>query len=203
MKKIKKYIYLLLILFIAALNFNLILKQLNLVAGGTQGLAIIINHIFKLNPALIILIINIIMLVTSYFKLPRTTTYGTIIATFIYPLFIKLTTINPVIKTNENFIIIPVIISGIICGITGGYIYKLGFSSGGINILAILIKKYFKIKISITNFIINIIIILLGTIQFGIIKGIYSIIIITINSLIINKILGKKIDNSLNYSFKS
>ena len=193
MKKIKKYIYLLLTLFGAAINFNLILKPLNLVAGGTQGLAIIINHIFKISPALIILMINIIMLMASYLKLSKTTTYGIIISTFIYPLFIKLTCFIPTIKIADNYIIILVVIAGIICGLTAGYIYKLGFSSGGINVVVLLIEKYFKIKISITNFFINTIIILLGIIQFGIIKGIYSIIIISINSVIINKILSKKI----------
>ena len=45
-----KYFLLLLALFIAALNFNLILKPLHLVTGGTQGLAIILNHLLKLKP---------------------------------------------------------------------------------------------------------------------------------------------------------
>lgn len=202
MEKLKKYIYLLLTLLGAAINFNLILKPLNLVAGGTQGLAIIINHIFKISPALIILLINIIMLVVSYLKLPKSTTYGIIISTFLYPLFIKLTCLIPTVKITNTYIIIPVIIAGIICGLTGGYIYKLGFSSGGINVVAILFKKYFKIKISITNFFINVIIILLGSIRFGFIKGIYSIVIIIINSLIINKILGKKINTKNQKSFK-
>ena len=39
--KIKKYLLLLIVLFIASLNFNIILKELDLVTGGTQGLSII------------------------------------------------------------------------------------------------------------------------------------------------------------------
>ena len=181
----KKYIKLLTLLLIASLNFNIILKPLKIVTGGTQGLALIINDITKIDTSLIILIINVLMLITSYIFLPKKTTYGTIISTFIYPLFVKLT--SNINIPNEN--IIYVIITGIICGITGGYIFKLGFSSGGINVIPILLKKYMNIKIPISNIIINGIIILLSYKEFGLIKTIYSIIVIIINTIVINKIL--------------
>jgi len=190
--KIKKYLLLLIVLFIASLNFNIILKELNLVTGGTQGLAIIFNHLFNLSPSLVIFIINLLMLIISYFTLEKETTYGTIISTFIYPLFVKLTSNINSLNLDNNYLIFLVILTGIICGITGGLIYKLGFSSGGINVVALVIKKYFNINIAITNFVLNTIIILLGCFYFGIIKGLYSILVVLINSYIINKILGCK-----------
>lgn len=190
--KLKKYLLLLAILFIASLNFNIILKPLNLVAGGTQGIAIILNHLFKLSPSLVILIINLLMLIISYFTLPKETTYGTIVATLVYPLFVKLTSNINSLNLPDEYLIILVILSGIICGITGGYTYKLGFSSGGINVVALIAKKYFHINVAITNFVINTVIILLGAFNFGIVKCLYSILLILINSYIINKILGCK-----------
>ena len=62
----KKYLLLLIILLIAAINFNLFLKPLKLVTGGTQGLSIIINSFTNVSNSLIILIINIIMLILSF-----------------------------------------------------------------------------------------------------------------------------------------
>lgn len=199
MRKFKKYLFLLIILLIAAINFNIILRPLNLASGGTQGLAIIISHIFKVTPATIILIINLLMLVISYFILPKETIYGTIIATFIYPFLVKLTSNLNFLNISDNYIFIFVILSGITCGITGGLIYKLGFSSGGLNVIALIIRKYFHINIAITNFILNTIIILLGCFYFGIIKGLYAILVILINSYIINKILSWK---KLNLKYK-
>ena len=58
----KKYLILLTSLFIAALNFNLFLKPLNLITGGNQGIALIVRHVTSVKPALSILIINIIAL---------------------------------------------------------------------------------------------------------------------------------------------
>ncbi len=193
MKQLKKYLLLLLALFIAALNFNLILKPLKLVVGGTGGIAVILNHILKVSPSLIILIINVIMLIISFLTLPKDTTYGTIIATFGYPLFVKLTSKIPTINVTGLGIFGLVIIAGIVCGVTGGIIYQLGFSNGGISVIPLLLNKYFHIGISISIFIINGIIVLLGCYYFGIVNCLYSIIIIFLQSFLIRKILNLKI----------
>ena len=191
MKKYKNYIYLFFILILASLNFNIILKSLNLVTGGTQGLALILNNILNLHSSTIILIINLLMLVLSYFMLSKQATYGTIFATFVYPLCVKMTSFID-ITLNDNSIILYVLIAGIICGITGGLIFRLGYSSGGISVLVLVMKKYFNLKESISNFIINATIIVLGAFFFSIKKAIYSIILILISSIIINKIVKRK-----------
>ncbi len=191
-KNFKNVTFLLICLFFAALNFNFILKPLNLVTGGTQGVAILINHLLKIKPSTIVFIINIIAIITSYFLLTKDNTYSALIATFAYPLFIKITSFIPFFTLPENFNLLWSIIAGIICGITGGFIYYLGFSSGGISIVNLLVNKFTHIKISTANFIVNGIIIILGYFHFGFLKAIYSIIVIAISSIIINLILKKK-----------
>ena len=79
----KKYFLLLLNLFVAALNFNIILKSLHLVVGGTQGLSIIISQITKQDTSLIILIINIIMFLLSLILLEKKVTLSIIISSYI------------------------------------------------------------------------------------------------------------------------
>ena len=101
-RKMKRYLLLLVALFFAALNFNVILKPLSLVTGGTQGVALLLNHLLQLSPALLILIINLITFITSYFTLSKTVTYGTMIASFAYPLFVKITSIIPTFLIVTN-----------------------------------------------------------------------------------------------------
>ncbi len=191
-KNIKSVVLLLVCLFFAALNFNLILKPLSLVTGGTQGVAILINHLLHIKPATIVLIINVIAIITSYLLLTKDNTYSALIATFAYPLFIKITSYIPLINLSENLILLWAFIAGIICGITGGFIYYLGFSSGGISIVNLLVNKFIHIKISLANFIVNGIIIILGYFHFGLMKAIYSIVVIAVSSIIINIILKKR-----------
>lgn len=188
----KKYLYLSLLLLLASLNFNIILKPLELVTGGTQGFSLLIYSIFKIRPAIIILIINIITLILSYFLLPKEITYGTIASSILYPLSVKLTSIVPKCNLVQDNQLISIIVAGTICGITSGLIYKLGFSSGGISTINLLINKYLNIRVAIANFLINTCIIIAGCFIFGIIKGIYSIIVIIISSILINYICYDK-----------
>lgn len=189
MKKMQNYLLLTLCLFIAALNFNLILKPLELVTGGTQGFALLITSIIKIKPAVIILIINVMTLIISYFCLAKITTYGTLAASFIYPICVKLTSFIPTISFVAHHILLSSIIAGIICGLTGGYIYKLGFSAGGVSTINLIVNKYLKIRVAVSNLIINLLIIVLGCFIFGLTKGFYSVIVIIISSIFINIII--------------
>ena len=188
----KKYIYLSFFLLVASLNFNLILKPLELVTGGTQGLALLIYSLFEIKPALSILIINITTLILSFFLLSKSTTYGTVAASLIYPLCVKITSFIPNYSFIQQNQILFIIIAGIVCGITGGYIYKLGFSSGGVSTINLLINKYLKIRVALANFLVNTCIIIAGCFIFGIVKGIYSISVIVISSILIDYIFKKK-----------
>lgn len=185
----KKYSILVIALLFAALNFNIILKNLNLVTGGTQGIAIIIEKITNLSTSKIIFIINITSLIISLIFLKKETTTSTIISTFAYPIFVKITSYIPTLTIIRKYKFISSIIAGIICGTTGGLIYKMNFSSGGLTIINLLLKKYLKIKVSKSNFIINTLIIIIGTIYIGINKLIYSLIVVTISSITIHSIM--------------
>ena len=191
MKKIKNYFLLTLCLLMAALNFNLILKPLELVTGGTQGFALLITNIIKIKPAIVILIINVTTLVISYFCLSKSTTYGTFASSFIYPICVKLTSFISNISYIAHHILLSSIIAGIICGLTGGYIYKLGFSAGGVSTINLIVNKYLKIRVAVSNLIINLLIIVLGCFVFGLTKGFYSILVINISSIFINIIIKK------------
>lgn len=189
----KKYLFLIISLFFAAINFNLFLKVHNLVTGGTQGLAIVIKHLIDIKPSIIILIINVISLIISFIFLKKETTTSAILSTFIYPLFIRITSLIPEISFIKKHTLISSILAGMICGTTGGTIYKMNFSSGGITVINLILRKYFNIKVSISNFIINSLIIIVGTFFFGITKMLYSIIVISISSMIIHIIMKNKL----------
>ena len=185
------YLKLLILLLIAAMNFNIFLKPLSLVCGGTNGLAIILNKLTNIDYFVTILIINILMFILSIIFLNDKLSISLLVSTFAYPLFIKITSNVP----SCHNLIISIILVGIISGITNGLIYKLGYTASGISLLNPLINKYTNLKIGTINLFINLIILLLNLIVFNLNNFIYSVIIIIINSLTINIILYKKILN--------
>ena len=184
---------LLLLLFISSLNFNIIIRNINITVGGTQGIALVISNYLKLKPYIIILAINISMFIMSYLLLSKKTTNSIVISTFLYPVFIKVTSTIPSI-INIKLYSLYLLLAGIVSGITTGYIIKLGYSTGGVNVLVLLLKKYYVVPEYISNILINVTILLGGITLFGIKSFIYSLIVLLINSFFI-KIINKNVNH--------
>ena len=194
----KKYIIFTIANLLAAINFNLLLKPINLVAGGSPGLALVINKIVPLSTSEIITIIYVITFILSAVLLDRKTLIGIVYASIIYPLFIYLTEdIINIIRLSYSDLFLVAIISGIISGIGNGLIYKNGFASSGLSVISPILHKYFKVSISSANFVMNAIIVLLGGWFFGINSVLYAIVLLYISSYIINIIILGKSSNKI------
>lgn len=187
---ITRYTILTVSLFISAILFNLFLLPSKIVSGGTSGISIITTHLFEWSPSVVVLIISIVLLVISFFFLGKEETAGALVATFVYPLFIDMTaSVGDYVKIDMNDLVLISIVVGLIGGLTSGLIYKTGFNSGGLNIVSKVLFKYFKISISQSTFIMNTIIVVIGGFYFGWTQVMYAIIILYINSLMIDKVL--------------
>ena len=163
-------------IFIMALNYNLFFLRNDIVSGGVSGIATIVHGLFNITPGTTILIFNIAMIIVSY---------------FLYPLFVSLT--YPLATqlysyTTFSELIVVVLISGFIYGFFNGMIYRMDYSTGGMDTLILIINKYFKISTGAASLVVNLFIIALGAFLFGIEKAAYGIIIIIMNTTLINKI---------------
>ena len=178
--------------FILAVTYNIFLLHNNLVIGGTSGLAIIIKDLFKISPALFIFIVEVILLILSFFLLGAKTTGMTIVGSLLFPLFISITSSFCSILANKlvfDSMLIIALISGILFGIGSGLVYKMGYSTGGSDIIMQILNKYLSVSSGIALFISNVAIIIIGAFIFGLNKSIYGIIIIVINSVLVDKIM--------------
>ena len=178
-------------IFVMALNYNLFFLRNGIVSGGVSGIATIINGIIGIEPGYVILVFNIIMIFVSYFLLGPKTTGHTILGSLMYPLFVALTgplAVKLHAYTTFSELIIVVLVSGFIYGFFNGIIYKMDYSTGGMDTLIQVINKYFKISTGAASLFVNIIIIISSIFMFGLEKAIYGIIIIIMNTTLINKI---------------
>ncbi len=197
-----RFFIVILSILLLAINYNLFLLHNNLVIGGTSGLATIVYEIVGLNPAIFIFSFNIVFIIISFIFLGPKNTGLTIIGSLLYPLFVSLTSAPCEYIANklvfDNFFLI-VIISGFLFGIANGFIYKTGYSTGGADIAIQLVNKYLKIPTGVSSLIINSIVIIAGGLIFGISKAIYAIIVIVINSQLVDKIMLGISDSKMFY----
>ena len=187
---LRRILILLASLLVLSLVYNLLLLPTDLVAGGVNGIAIITNYVYGIDSSIMILLISSACLLFSFMYLGKERTLGSLLATFIYPLFVKLTAIitqGITINYDDKFLII--IFAGVIGGLANGFIYKTGFSNGGLPIISQILYKYHKIPIAKSSMIINASIIIVGSIFFGWSMMMYAIILVFINNMMIDKVL--------------
>lgn len=177
-------------LLISALVYNIFLLPLNIVTGGTGGIATITKYIYHIEPSLMILILSLACIIISIMHLGFEKTTGAFIATFLYPLLVDITA--PLAKalpldTSDTFIII--IFASVLSGLASGMMYKTGYNSGGLTVISHILYEKFKIAISNSSLIINALVILLGGYFFGSINAMYAMIYLYISNIVMNKVL--------------
>jgi len=188
--RFKRYLELIIGCLLVAIAFNLFCTPNNLVPGGISGLSIIIHHLLKIDTSLFILIVDIILLIISYFALGKEKTMHSVLGSLIYPLFIKLTqNINSVLDLDTSVLLLAVIFSGVIHGFGSGLIFKAGFSLGGTDIINQIISKYCKISIGNAMYFSDGLIVLLSGVVFGINKVMYALLLLYIVSFITDRVI--------------
>lgn len=191
MKKIKRYVSLVVGLIIYSLSFNLFLQNYDLIPGGVSGIAIVFNKLYAFDTALFILILNFILIIVSYFTLGWSFTKNTILGAILSPFFIKITSFIPnIIDIKGTEVIFVAILGGILAGYGVGIIYKNGFSNGGTDVIEFTLSKYLKIPINKAIMIVDGLISIIGGLIFGLDKAIFSIIVLLCLSTVSNKLLS-------------
>ena len=178
-------------IFLLAMCYHLFLLPNEFITGGTNGLAIIFNKLFNIDPTVFLYISRIVLLIISFICLGYKKTLPTVLGSLLYPIMVTIT--EPIALSllqyiNTSQVLISVVITGFLYGASSALIYKSGFTTGGGDVIMELIKKYAKVSTSVANFSYSFIILLMGAFVFGFESFIYSIIILLISNHFIDKI---------------
>lgn len=188
--KIGRFLLLFVSLFISASLYNILLLPLNLVTGGTSGMATITYYLYYIDPAIMILLLSVACTICGYMYLGKEKTNTTLIATIVYPMLIEIThLIFSFIKVDSSDILLLVLFAGVISGIANGLMYKTGYNSGGIQMISQILYEKLKISIAKSSLVMNLIIVLIGSVFFGFTNALYAMIFLYINSIVMDKVL--------------
>ncbi len=175
---------------IASLGVNLFLSHAKLLSGGATGIALILEYTIGLPAGIVVFILNIPLLILSYKKLDKSFTLYTAIGMLSLSISLMLTKPLTNLITLENDLLIFCIYGGVLCGIGYGLVFLRNGSTGGTDIITMLIRKKFSnFNIGALGFSLNIIIIILGAIIFGIPQALYTLISLFIQSTVLDRML--------------
>ena len=188
-KQIIRFIVLFIALLLSAILYNLLLLPMNLVTGGTSGVAIITKALYGINPALMIFLLSSACIIISFLYLGIEKTMTTIAVSITYPILVELTSPITRLFPQDADALLLVIFAGVLGGVSSGLIYKTGYNGGGFSSIAQILSEHKKISIAKTNLVINTIVVLLGAFFFGSNNALYAIIYLYITRIVTDKVL--------------
>lgn len=189
-KKLKRIFLMSISLLLSAVLYNMFLLPLNLVTGGTNGIATITNYVYDINPAFMILILSVACAIFSFMYLGVKRTMGTLVASLAYPLLVQLTSpLNNIMKGEPVDVLLMVLFAGVLSGIANGLMYKTGYSNGGFPVVSQVLFEKKHISVAKSSLVINVTIVLIGAMFFGTTNALYAIIFLYINNIILDKVL--------------
>ena len=188
-RQLKRISLMLISLILSAILYNIFLLPLKLVTGGTNGIATITHYIYNINPSIMLFLLSFACTIISLMYLGVKRTLGTLIATFLYPILVELTSpLGSIITSNPDKLLL-VIFAGLLSGVANGLMYKTGFSNGGFPVISQVLFERKQVSIAKSSLVINVTIVLLGAFFFGTTNALYAVIFLYINNIVLDKVL--------------
>lgn len=110
----------------------------NIAPGGVSGLATALAHISPISVGLWSLLLNVPLLLCAWWKMGKRSLVFTLLSTILLSVFIELLSFLPV-YTNDK--LIASVFGGVIMGLGVGLLFLRNISTGGTDLLALLLKK--------------------------------------------------------------
>lgn len=188
----KRFAVVLFGVFLLAIDYNLFLLPNHFVIGGTTGLSIVVEEIFGWNPQVFLYITTAILILVSFLFLGVRKTSISIVGSILYPFFITLT--QPLAEMLKSYVVFDnvvllIIVAGSLYGFAYGIIYRMGFDTGGSDIMIRIANKYLHMSEGKCSMYVQGTIILIGGLVFGINQMIYAILILVIYTSLMDKII--------------
>lgn len=177
-----------------AFGATFFLAPLNIVNGGLSGIAIILKALWNWDLDVTTALFAWLLFLLGWLTLGKSFTIKTLFATITYPLFvflfIRLIGIDVLgfDANNDVHRLLASLFGGSLVGLGVALAFLAGGSTGGVDVIILLIKKWFDVKTSTTAFFIDVLIIGVGMFVFGLINGLYGILSTVMSSIVIELI---------------
>lgn len=174
---------------LVALGLDLFLVPNKIVAGGVSGIATILFHLINIPVGISMLVLNSILFLIAFKVLGRTFGAKTIYCTVILSVFIDVFAhFLPPTGLTQNLILV-VLFGSFLSGTGIGLVFSVGASTGGTDIIAMILKKLLQIAPAWGLLVVDILVTLVAGYFFGKEVAMYSILTVIVNTFTINTVL--------------
>ncbi len=191
MKLLKNYSYITLSIFIMAIGIYFFKFPNNFCFGGVTGFASVFAKISPISAGSFTMIVNLLLLIIGFIFLGKSfaikTTYASMLLSVLLVIFEKA---YPMTGQLSNQPILELIFAITLPSIASALLFQIGASSGGTDVIAMIVQKYTSVKnIGIALFISDLVMIIAACFVFDIQTALYSFVGLTVKSFLIDGII--------------
>lgn len=158
--------------------------------GGVTGLAVVLAKVLPYSPSTLTFIFNMALLLVGFVFLGREfgakTVYTSLLLSVLLALFDKLIPLEKPL-TDELFLEFTMAVT--LTAIGAAILFNVEASSGGTDILALVLKKYTGFSIGASLFLIDLLIVILALLVFDIKTGIFAIAGLSSKAFVLNSVI--------------
>ena len=166
----------------------------DIIMGGTTGIGIVLHKaIPQMDVSLFVLILNAVLLLIGLFTLGKKFAVTTVASSFLYPVLLGLFQRIPGIDSMTDNALIAAVFAGTLMGIALGLVMRVGSSTGGMDIVTLVLNKYTHMPVSIWVYVTDFIVIGGQALFNPAEKTLLGIIVLVLETIVLDKamILGK------------
>ena len=172
-----------------ALTVRLFLLPAGLVTGGTTGIALAVNHYIGIPVSGFVLVFNVIMLLVGLAVLGKAFAVTTVISTFVYPAALEVLNqmLGNVVLTEDIWLC--TLFSGLGIGVSLGIVIRAGASTGGMDIPPLVLNHCFRIPVSVSLYLFDLVILLMQALYNPAEKLLYGIVLVLVYTVVLDKLM--------------
>ena len=129
-----------------------------IIMGGATGVGIVFSRFLPLETATIVLVLNLLALVLGGVVLGKKFVMTTVASSLLYPLFLGMVQKIPGIDSVTDNLMLAALFGGGLVGIAVGLVMRVGSSTGGTDVVNLVLHKWTHIPVSVTVYLTDIVI---------------------------------------------
>ena len=161
-----------------------------IILGGSTGIALALTHYISFPLSATVFIINMLFFVTGFVFLGKKFALTTIANSILYPLAMSLLEQLPIAgKPVTDNIMLAAVFGGVLMGGGIGLLLRAGGSSGGTDIPALILNKYFHLNVSALLYVIDGLVLCSQAFFSSIEQILYGIFVLALFTMTMNRIM--------------
>lgn len=159
------------------------------IMAGTTGIGIVISRVLPVDISLVVLVLNVMMLLFGLLVLGKQFFITTVASSLLYPMFLAVMERIPGIDRMTDNSLLAVLYGGALMGVALGMVMRVGSSTGGTDVINLVMHKWLHWPLSICVWTVDITVLAVQALFSNAEGVLYGILLLLLESLTLDKVV--------------